>query len=406
VGAADVVVVGAGASGCSVAAHLLGLDPALRVTLLDAQHVGAGSSSRSTAAFRHQWSVPAHVAFSRYARGEYRRLTDAGHPIGFRDNGYLFLYTDPVLLERAASRAGRQRALGVRVEVLDRDGIRAASPIGVHVDADDIAGATWGPDDGFLDPLAVAQAYLDEARAAGAAYLPRTPVTGFTTAGGRVTGVMTPQGDVAAGRVVLASGVWGGSITPGGLPIRPAKRYLYHSHPVRGVDVSGWPLVIADNGCHARPSEGNTLMFAWEHRPEARREDTPAATLWETQDAIDPGFGAGPDGYGTGVLVHLSRHMSVFAELVSPARVTCGWYAVTPDHKAILGEDPRTPGLFHAAGFSGHGIMHAAATGLTLAELLLGRDTTLAPPDALAQHFGLPPLLEGRLREPVEEMVL
>jgi sarcosine oxidase subunit beta len=274
------------------------------------------------------------------------------------------------------------------------------------VDGAHIVGATWGPQDGFLDPLAVAQAYLDEARTAGVRYAPRTPVTGLIRDGGRVRGVITPAGTVPAGRVVLAAGVWGGSVTPGGLPIRPAKRYLYHSHPVRGVDVSGWPLIIADNGSHTRPAEGNTLMFAWESRPSPLREQTTAADLWDGQDAIAPEFGTGPDGYGTGVLEHLSRHLSLFAECLAIARVTCGWYAVTPDHKAILSEDPRSPGLFHAAGFSGHGIMHAGATGQTLADLILERPPKLAPPEQITQHFALSPLLDGRQRHPVEEMVL
>ena len=78
---ADVVVIGAGVTGCSIASHLHRLNPALTVVLLDRHHVGAGSSSRSTAAFRHQWSVPAHVAFSRYASEEYDRLTAKGFPI-------------------------------------------------------------------------------------------------------------------------------------------------------------------------------------------------------------------------------------------------------------------------------------------------------------------------------------
>jgi glycine/D-amino acid oxidase-like deaminating enzyme len=93
-------------------------------------------------------------------------------------------------------------------------------------------------------------------------------------------------------------------------------------------------------------------------------------------------------------------------EGVGIAHVTCGWYEVTPDHKAILGEDPRLPGLFHASGFSGHGIMHAPSSGRTTAELVLGRETSIVPRSEVERHFGLQPLLEGRAREPVEEMVL
>ena len=81
---ADIVVIGAGATGCAVAAHLLRLDPKLQVVLLDRAHVGTGSTSRSTAAFRHQWSVPAHVSFSRYSAAEYDRQAEEGFPVQFR----------------------------------------------------------------------------------------------------------------------------------------------------------------------------------------------------------------------------------------------------------------------------------------------------------------------------------
>jgi sarcosine oxidase subunit beta len=405
------VVVGAGAVGCSAAAHLLRLDPGLSVALLDRHHVGAGSTSRSTAAFRHQWSVPAHVAFSRYASAEYDRLAARGHPIAFRRNGYLFLFTDADRLAAAGDRVNRQRALGVRgVETLSASDLPGRVPCGPYLAADALAGATWGPDDGFLDPLAVAQAYLDEARAGGVDYRPDTAVTGLhTDAAGAVSGVEIGDGSVLATRRVLnAAGVWSRSVAAlAGLafPVRPAKRYLYHTHPLRGVDVSRWPMTIAPGGAHLRPAEGNTLMMAWERRPRPLESCSPES-LWSDQDTIDPGFGTGPSGYGTAVLAELAAHLPVLADTVGLARVTCGWYAVTADHKAILGEDPRLRGLYHAAGFSGHGIMHAAATGLTLAERILERPPTLAAPDALEAHFGLAPLLAGRLRDPVEDMVL
>lgn len=408
---ADVVVIGAGAVGCSVAAHLLRLEPGLSVRLLDIHHVGAGSTSRSTAAFRHQWSIPAHVAFSRYASDEYDRLERSGQPIGFRRNGYLFLFTEDAPLARAAERVERQRELGVAgVEVLDPTALAARVSCGPHLDSGILAGATWGPRDGFLDPLAVAQAYLDEARNRGAAYRPGTGAAGLLRAGGRTDGVRLTDGSaLPAGRVVLCAGVWGRGVAEVSgltLPVAPAKRYLYHSRPVRDLDVGAWPMVIAPGGAHLRPAEGNTLMMAWERRPAALDPCPPARVLWDLQDRVEPGFDTGPSGYGVEILTELSRVLPPLAESVALHRATCGWYCVTPDHKAILGEDPRSPGLFHATGFSGHGIMHAAATGLTLAERLLDRPASLVEPDELDRHFGLGPLLEGRRREPVEDMVL
>ena len=257
------MVIGAGISGCATAAHLLRLEPALKVTLLEHDHVGSGSTSRSMAAFRHQWSLPIHIAFSRYAAGQ-----------------------------------------------------------------------------------------------------------GLS------------------------------------LPLRPAKRYLYHSRPLNTPRVAGWPLVVSPGGAHFRPSEGNTLLLAWEHRPDPLQGKIEAAMLWECQDTIEPGFGTDLYGYGIEILMELAPLVPMLEERAALASVTCGWYQVTDDHKAILSEDPRLPGLFVAAGFSGHGIMHGPATGRTLAELVLNRPTGLAPREEIARHFGLAALLEGRRREPAEQMVL
>jgi len=407
----DVIVIGAGAAGCSVAAHLLGLDPGLSIALLDRHHVGAGSTSRSTAAFRHQWSVPAHVAFSRYASGEADRLAGAGFPIHFRRNGYLFLFTEAGVLERAAVRVQRQRRLGVAgVEVLPPAALPDRVPCGPHLATDRLAGATWGPHDGFLDPLALAQAYLEEAKQRGADYVPGRDVAALAVHRGGATGVRLADGSIlSAGSVVLCAGVWGRGLAAASgltLPVVPAKRYLYHSRPLRELEVARWPMVIAPGGAHLRPAEGNTLMMAWERRPDPLDPCPDPEVLWERQDVVDPGFDAGPSGYGVDILTELSRVLPVLADSVALFRATCGWYCVTPDHKAILGEDPRCRRLFHATGFSGHGIMHAPATGLTLAERVLDRPPTLLGVRELEEHFGLAPLLDGRPREPVEDMVL
>jgi glycine/D-amino acid oxidase-like deaminating enzyme len=402
----DVVIIGAGIAGVSLAEHLLRLEPGMRVLLADLHHLGAGSTSRSLAAFRHQWSVPAHVAFSKYSGEDYGRLSGLGYALAFRRNGYLFLYTDPDRWRRAQERAGRQRELGVTVETLET--LDPRIPCAVAVEDPAVIGATWGPRDGFLDPLAVAQAYLDEARQRGLAYRP-----GWTPAGldrdqeGQVIGISFGSERIATERVVLAAGIWSASIAQEwgvSLPLIAAKRYIYHSRPLRDLDVSPWPLVIGDRGQHCRPSEGNTLMVSWEHRPEARSRLPDPGALWDEQDAIEPGFGASE--YGIEVLAELARHLPVLAEVVSLWKTTSGWYANTLDGKAILGPDPRVPGLFLATAFSGHGIMHGGATGRVMAELLLGRSPSLISAGQLEREFGVEPLREGRVRWPVEEMGL
>jgi sarcosine oxidase subunit beta len=407
----DVLIIGAGIAGCSTAAHLLRQQSSLDVMLLDRGHVGSGSTSRSMAAFRHQWSIPAHIAFSRYGAREYEGFTDRGRPVEFRHNGYLFLYESDDEWRHAIRRVALQRALGVEeVRVMEPDALAGDIPGGDMISTSGLSGAVFGPRDGFLDPLAVTQAYLDEARDAGVRYRPMTRVRSIEADGGRVLAVETGGGErIPAGRVINCSGPWSDEIARLAglsLPVRPTKRYLYQTHPIRNHNVSDWPLLIGRDAAHFRPAEGNTLILAWEARPAPLDTAPPGDGLWEDQDRVEPGYGIGPEDYGIEILLRLAERVPLLAEEVALAHVTCGWYTITPDHKAILSSDPRLEGLYHATGFSGHGIMHGAATGLCLAELVLGQAPTLVSSEELELHFGLKPLLDGRIREPVEEMVL
>lgn len=406
-----VVIVGAGVAGCSTACHVLRLEPGARVTVLERDHIGAGSTSRSAAAFRQQWSVPAHVAFSLYSAREYEAMEARGRPVLFRRQGYLFLYSDDADFQAAVERTARQRAIGVRdVVALEAGEIAERVAAGPALALDGLAGATWCPSDGFLDPLSVAQNFLDEARERGASYRPGARVAAVETCGGDGLRVALDGGErLEADAVVNAAGPWSRGVARAAgvdLPVRPAKRYLYFTRPIHGRAVGAWPLIVVDLGPYMRPTEGNAFLMGWDERP-APMEDYPGDdALLEGQDAIYAGFSTGIDDWGITVLAALAERLPFLADEAALARVTTGYYTVSPDQKAIISEDPRAPGLFHLTGFSGHGIMHGAACGLTMAELVLGRATSLAPLAEIDRHFGLAPLLEGRLREPVEEMVI
>jgi sarcosine oxidase, subunit beta len=409
---ADVVVIGAGAVGAAAAWYLTET-AGVSVAVLEARAVAGGSTSRSAAAFRQQFSSKAHVLMSRFSRAAYEAFpaTFGVAPV-FVQNGYLFLYEDGDAMEAARRRVDLQRAEGV-------DDVRALAPEEVDrlpslegvFATKGLAGATWCPSDGFLRPTEIAAGFVEGAKRRGATLHCGVRVADFQTEDGRASGVVVDGGHVIkTGAVVVAAGWWSNAVsTLAGcpIPVVAVKRYLYVTPQLERRKVAHYPLVVWNLGAYARP-EGNGLMMGWDDRPERPkgsdrfpppRQDT--ARLEAEQDVVGEGYGRGIDEYGYEVLAEVAKAMPFLEDEGGVAHVAGGYYEVTPDDKAILSEDPRLPGLFHASGFSGHGIMHAPASGRAVADLVLRRE----PPFPMA-GFALAPLLENRERPDPERMVI
>jgi sarcosine oxidase subunit beta len=409
---ADVVVVGAGAVGAGVAWYL-SEEPGLRVAVLESRAVAGGSTSRSAAAFRQQFSSRAHVRMSRFSAAEYAAFPETfGVPPVFVRNGYVFLYTDPAAMAAAEDRVAMQREEGVAdVAALSPSEVDGLPGLSGVFRVDGLAGATWCPSDGFLRPTEIAAAFVEGAPRRGGPAHGGARATAVEREGDRVAAVVVNGTHrIACRAVVLAAGWWSNAVASLAgcpVPVVAVKRYLYVTPQFEGRRVSHFPLVVADLGPYARP-ESNALMMGWDERPErppgSDRFPPPpqdARVLEAEQDVTAPGYGRGIDEYGYEILARLAEFMPFLADEGSIQHVAGGYYEVTPDDKAILSEDPRLSGLFHATGFSGHGIMHAPASARATADLVLGRE----PPFPL-EPFALAPLLENRPRAEPEGMVI
>jgi glycine/D-amino acid oxidase-like deaminating enzyme len=409
---ADVVVVGAGAVGAG-AAWYLSEEPGLRVAVLESRAVAGGSTSRSAAAFRQQFSSRSHVRMSRFSADVYAAFPETfGVAPVFVRNGYLFLYSDPDAMEAARGRVAMQREEGVEdVSALSPSDVDALPGLEGVFRTEGLAGATWCPSDGFLRPTEIAAAFVEGARRRGATIHVGARATAIERDGGRVSAVVVNGTHrVACDKVVLAAGWWANAVAALAgcpVPVVAVKRYLYVTPQFESRRVSHFPLVVADLGPYARP-EANALMMGWDDRPKrpegSDRFPPPpqdVRALEAEQDVTAPGYGRGIDEYGYEVLARLAEVMPFLADEASIQHVAGGYYEVTPDDKAIVSEDPRLPGLFHATGFSGHGIMHAPASARAIADLALGK----TPPFSL-EPFALAPLLENRPRAEPEGMVI
>ncbi|MEZ0228789.1 MAG: NAD(P)/FAD-dependent oxidoreductase [Planctomycetota bacterium] len=402
----DVVIVGAGVIGAATAYHLAVADPRLKIAIIEQDHVGHGSTARSFAAYRKQFRSRVHIQASVLSQRElegFEKLT--GISPGMRQIGYLFLYSDQAQLDYAAQAVSRQRELGVPdAVVLTPAQIRDKWP---YIDGK-LAGATWCPSDGYLDPLGIAMGYVEAAKARGVQVLQGSRVTAIEHGPTGVEGVRLGDRLVRASRVVLALGAWMKRLAPE-VPIAPVKRYIYTTPPLKQRDVSAFPMTILDLGPYVRCEARVSLAFAFDEQPVAPSpEEIPGVPPLPDQPDynIAPGFGAndGVEGYATQIMIRLSEAMSFWLEEeIGIADASCGYYEVTPDHRCVIDRAPRISGLYFVAGASGHGIMHGPAYGMLAADLILDRPARI---EGAREAFALGPLLRGEMRPDPEDMII
>jgi sarcosine oxidase subunit beta len=236
---------------------------------------------------------------------------------------------------------------------------------------DDIIGGSFCPSDGFVDPVSAMTGFALKAQERGARILRNAEVAAIHTEGGRVTGLTLANGDTISTRVLInAAGAWAGSLAGlagAELPVTPLRRMLVPTEPFEQIPEHCPMTIDMSNGFHFR-REGLGLLLAW-CDPEEK-------SGFKTN--FDPAF-------VEKVLTRAVDRVPVFEDLaVNPKRAWAGLYEVSPDHHAILGPAPEVEGLLYANGFSGHGVMHAPATGKVLADLVAHGRTDLIDVDILS----------------------
>jgi sarcosine oxidase subunit beta len=371
---ADVVIIGGGVVGASVAFHLAGRGVRDVLVVERESEQGRGSTGRATGGVRAQFSTPINIRMSLYSIRFFADFrAETGHDCGYLPAGYLFLAADGAQLDALKSARVRQRAEGLTsVEILGPEEVARRVPA---LRADDISGASFCPADGFIDPLALMRGFTARAVAGGARVWNGAEVTGIDVEGGRVARVRTTRGDVSTRAVVNAAGAWAGRVARLAgvdIPVAPLRRQIVCVRPARPLP-AGTPMVIdLSDGFHFR-----AVVQDGDWRPEV---------LLAWPDPSEPeGFSAEPDAaFAEKILRRAASRAPSFAgaEIV-PALTRAGLYEMTPDRHAIICETREPRGLFLANGFSGHGVMHSPATGRAVSDLIL---------DGHTQAFDLAPL--------------
>ena len=377
---ADIVIIGGGIIGSSIAYHLTaaGCKSVLVIERETAQ--GKGSTGKSMGGVRAQFSTPVNIQMSLYSIPFYASFEDRiGHPSGYRPQGYLFCATSDEHMAYLSANYTKQVVMGLKdVRLVTADEIRNMFP---QLRSDDIVGGSFCSTDGFVDPYSAMIGFMTWAADHGAKVWKNTLVTGIQQDERGIAGLETSKGAVATRIVVNCAGPWAPEVAKMAgidLPVAPLRRMLVPTEPFDQFPHSAPMIIDMSTGFHFRP-ESLGFLLAW--------NDPEETTGYKTD--FDPAF-------IEKILMRAADRVPVFENLaVNPKRAWAGLYEMTPDHHPILGPAPGVPGFFLANGFSGHGVMHAPATGKILSDLILTGKCDLVD----ASLLGLSRFTEGRMIE-------
>ncbi len=364
---ADVVIIGGGIQGTSVAYHLA-KQGIRNIVLVEYDLIGSGSSGRSAAMILLQMSREMTIRLSQESFKEYLHFEqEFGADIGYKPIGYLNLATDAVASE-LRRQVELQRQMAVPVEVLTSKDIARLLPC---VNVEDISFGSICWQDGVIDPHSVMQAYAQHARRMGVEIEEKVEATGITLDGTRVAGVQTTAGFIATPLVVNAAGARAAQVASWvgvKLPIRNFKRTIFITDRFDEVPDEA-PFVM-------------DLSVEWYFRKEGKGilmgMGIEESTTFEPQ--LDWEY-----------LETMIQHALHRAPVLANARVMRGWAGLrplSPDDYPILGPVEGVTGFVNACGWGGHGVMHAPIGGQLIAEWIATGKTTIELTPFLAKRFG------------------
>jgi sarcosine oxidase subunit beta len=352
---ADVVVVGGGVHGASVAYHLARRG-AGRVVLVERRFLASGPTGRSSALVRRFYAMDFLTRTGTRSADVFQRWAEVigGGDPGFRQVGILWL-AGAAEAPHLRANVARARALGARVDLCTPDEVRALVPA---IAVDDVVVAAHEPESGYADATATTNALAARARELGATVVQHVAVEALLAAGGRVTGVRTAGGEIGAPAVVVCAGLWADRLLrPLGVdvPVAPRRHQMcfFRRPPAFGIHPG---MIDRPHRTYFRPETGELTI----HGLSAYEETV-------DPDAYDEGADSGEVARNAELI---ARRFPVMEHGLSMGGYA-GVYDVTPDHEPVLGPIPEYAGLHADFGWSGHGFKHAPMVGAILAEVVM-----------------------------------
>lgn len=353
----DVVIVGGGVNGCSLAYNLARND--VDVVLFEKDYLSSGGTGKCGAGIRQQWSTRENTKIAIESVKIFEKLSkELGQDIELRQGGYLVAVHDKKEMKQAEKNVEMQRSLGLKVDILKPEEITDIVSI-LDVKGMNAIGATFCPTDGHANPFKTTFAYADVAKKHGAKIYTHTNVLDVKTVKNKIKSVSTTKGKIKTDYVINAAGVWSKQISDMvkvDIPNKPLRKEImaterldslfeamvisfkdgiYFSQQEEGQIVGGIPIPDQESGYYTKP----TFDF----------------------------------------IKHMSKTLTRYAPVlknVNMLRHWTGFYDVTPDARPILGESKKIKGFIQCNGFSGHGFMLSPMVSKMISEYIVKGKTT------------------------------
>lgn len=356
---ADVVIIGGGISGCAIAYNLCkkGIK---KVVVIEKGYISSGATGRCGAGIRQQWGTEMNCKISKlsceFFESAQEELQYEGD-IEFKQGGYLIVSSTMKEHEQFKKNVQLQNRLGIQSKLLN---LEEAKEIVPYLNTEGLISATFHQKDGHLNPFHATQAFANAAKRLGAEIYTFTEVTGILVENGKIKGVQTSKGDISTNIVVNAAGGYAqliGNMVGLDLPVYSERHQILVTEPVEPILD---PMVMSFSlnlYCQQVP-HGSIIMGRGD---EGEPRDLRITSGWHFLEEMAKTI--------TKLLPPL--------ENVRLLRQWAGLYNMSPDRQPIYGSVDEVEGFYLAIGYSGHGFMFGPATGLLMAETILGEETTL-----------------------------
>ena len=360
---ASVIVIGGGVMGCSTLYHLakLGVSDAI---LLERNKLTSGTTWHSAAQVRALRSTQNMTNLIRYSIDLYKQLEEeTGQVTGWINKGSLSIATNPERLTHIKRQESLAHLFGVNATSISADEAHERWPL---MNADDVIGAVWSPDDGRVSPSDLCSALVKGARKSGAKIFEDTAVIGIVTQAGKIKAVETVTGTINCDAIALCTGLWSkriGAMAGADLPVWPCEHFYLLTKAVDGVEGNLPTLSDHDAHLYIRDDSGGLLVGCFEPLgkpidPQILGEDFAFQLLPEDWDHFEP-------------MMHNALHRLPCLETAEVKMLLNGPESFTPDGAFLLGESAETRGLFLGCGMNSVGVASGGGAGMALAHCLV-----------------------------------